>query len=407
MSNRTTDLKTARWGDRKSLLQQLQRLWDRGLLLQETLHSSELFPKRLKFRTPDSRSLSSEFDTVRHWVSECHKLNGFRVVTRTVRHRVIGENSLPAEVWVDDLQSAITLLHKQAEIDQFRKLCAHTQQLAPQLMEWITQNPLKLLALASDWPRLIDFVRWRQQHPAQHIYLREISLPGIDSKFIEHYRPVLAALLDASLEVEHIQSEIKGLRQFEQRYGFRSKPQRIRFRLLDSDFELLPGSDKDHSLSAADFRVLYRKRDFAAHIRRVFITENEINFLAFPAHKKSLVIFGAGYGFSALAQADWLSKLEVYYWGDIDTHGFAILDQLRHRFAHVKSLLMNEQTLLSHRPFWGQEEHPEGRALERLTPDELSLYKDLLEHKFQPNLRLEQERIQFTYLLEELARLDG
>ena len=34
-------------------------------------------------------------------------------------------------------------------------------------------------------------------------------------------------------------------------------------------------------------------------IRRVFITENEINFLAFPRMKEAIVIFGAGYGWDA------------------------------------------------------------------------------------------------------------
>ena len=50
-----------------------------------------------------------------------------------------------------------------------------------------------------------------------------------------------------------------------------------------------------------------------------------------------MVIFGAGYGFEMLAGADWwLQVVGFIYWGDIDTHGFAILDQLRRRFGHVE-----------------------------------------------------------------------
>jgi len=90
----------------------------------------------------------------------------------------------------------------------------------------------------------------------------------------------------------------------------------------------------------------------APAVRRVFITENEINFLAFPPVADGLVVFGAGYGFEALAQAGWLSNCALHYWGDIDTHGFAILDQLRAHHLHAQYLLMDRQTLLQHRPQW-------------------------------------------------------
>ncbi|NOR71388.1 MAG: hypothetical protein GQ532_17115, partial [Methylomarinum sp.] len=33
------------------------------------------------------------------------------------------------------------------------------------------------------------------------------------------------------------------------------------------------------------------------------------------------------------------------YWGDLDTHGFAILSRLRHYYPQVKSILMDEKTL--------------------------------------------------------------
>ncbi len=41
--------------------------------------------------------------------------------------------------------------------------------------------------------------------------------------------------------------------------------------------------------------------------------------------------------------------------GDIDTYGFAMLDRLRSYHPHIRSLLMDEATLLQHRPLWGRE----------------------------------------------------
>ena len=81
---------------------------------------------------------------------------------------------------------------------------------------------------------------------------------------------------------------------------------------------------------------------------RVFITENEINGLAFPDVPGSLVIFGLGYGLDRLSEVSWLHRREVHYWGDIDTYGFHILDRLRALFPAARSFLMDRETLLEH-----------------------------------------------------------
>jgi hypothetical protein len=139
--------------------------------------------------------------------------------------------------------------------------------------------------------------------------------------------------------------------------------------------------------------------------RRVFITENEANFLAFPAVEDAIVIFGTGYGWDALAEARWLARCTSYYWGDIDTHGFAILDQLRGRLGQVSSFLMDRATLMAHEVHWGEEPAPVTRDLSRLTPGELALYDDLRDNRIRRNLRLEQERVGFGWLMDALARI--
>jgi hypothetical protein len=134
------------------------------------------------------------------------------------------------------------------------------------------------------------------------------------------------------------------------------------------------------------------------------VTENEINFLAFPSAADSLLVFGAGYGFDMLAPADWLAKRELHYWGDIDTHGFAILDQLRSHFAHAKSFLMDRTTMLTHRPQWTEEPQPTLRELPRLNDEERGLYDDLRWLRLHEKpLRLEQERIGFGLVRQAVS----
>ncbi len=79
--------------------------------------------------------------------------------------------------------------------------------------------------------------------------------------------------------------------------------------------------------------------------------------------------------------------------GDIDTHGFAILDQLRGYFLHAASFLMDRETLLARRSHWGEEPEPARHDLSRLTPEEGLSMTTSDSIGSSPGQRLEQERV--------------
>jgi hypothetical protein len=245
-------------------------------------------------------------------------------------------------------------------------------------------------------------VRWVIEHPRPGIYLRQVDVPGVHSKFVERHRGVLAELIDLALPADPLVPSPAGIGQFAARYGFRDKPVRIRFRLLDTSIELVPGAPgADITLDAASFAAM------RPPVRRVFITENETNFLAFPSARDSLVVFGAGYGWDALARAQWLARCDAHYWGDIDTHGFAILDALRARLPHVASFLMDRETLVAHEIHWGEEQDPVRHDLPRLREPEHALFEDLRQDRIARRLRLEQERIGYGWVATRLAPLQN
>jgi hypothetical protein len=384
------------WTTPDDLRAQVLRLWERDELLAVAL------PLRLSLRVPSSSELSERFDEVRNWAAALQQdsSKGYRLVQREVRHRVIGQNSLPGEAWVDTLADALRLIGKVREGRAFGALLAETQQ-QPALLPWLQRQPRRALALADEWSKLLAIVAWVQAHPRPGIYLRQVDLPGVHSKFIEAQRGVLAELLDLVLPAEAIDAASSGAAQFARRYGFRDKPLRVRIRFLDPRHAAwVSGTDADYTLSGQAFAALNPA------VERVFITENEINFLAFPALADSLVVFGAGYGFDALGQAAWLQQRSLHYWGDIDTHGFAILDQLRSHFAHAQSFLMDSATLLAHRDQWVGEPQPTQRDLARLSDDERRLYDDLRWCRLRDEpLRLEQERIAFGLVEQAVAAL--
>ena len=80
-----------------------------------------------------------------------------------------------------------------------------------------------------------------------------------------------------------------------------------------------------------------------------------------------------------------------------------MLDRLRALLPHTRSFLMDEETLLSHRPQWGREDQQHQGPLPRLAPPERRVYDALLSGAWAPSLRLEQERIGFSWVRRALA----
>lgn len=389
------------WTTPADLRTQVRKLWDRGLLLAVLSGGEVVFPRRLTLKGPDSRELSERFPEVRDWIAQLSgPADHYRIVWRSVHHRILGTNDIPAEIWIDTLEDGLGFIGKRRAAEKFRALVALTRESRPELIPWMAKRPLRALDLAEDWPRLLAIVSWMRTHPRPSIYLRQVDLPKVHSKFIELHRGVLGEMLDIALPPEAIDTGFSGVAGFCRRYGFREKPSRVRFRILDSKQALLSTqTDEDITVPQETFAALNLPA------ARVFITENEINFLAFPGVPDAIVIFGAGYGFEGLAAAPWLRERSIHYWGDIDTHGFAILNQLRGVFPRVASFLMDRQTLLAHRPLWGIESRQETGNLPRLNPEESALYDELRRNHRGDRIRLEQERIGFSFLLEALKRI--
>ena len=388
------------WTSPQELKAQLLRLWDRGELLREAVMGNSRFPLRLSFKSAGSADITERFSEVRAWASELAATGSIRVEWRELRHRVQGAQCLPACVWVETLEDALTWLGKRRAWDLFAAQVSATRQTHPALLAWLEKRPMQALEHAAEWPRLLAVVTWVVEHPRPGIYLRQVDLPGVHSKFIESHRGVLAELLDLALPADEVDLSKAGISQFSARYGFLEKPTRIRFRVLDATMRAVPASAyPDMTLDADSFSRL------ELPIQRVFITENETNFLVFPPTRDAIVIFGAGYGWDALSRSKWLKNCSIHYWGDIDTHGFGILDQLRGHFEHVASFLMDRETLDAHTAVWGHEDKPLRADLQHLTGEERDLYDDLRDNRIGAGLRLEQEHIGFHWLAQRLQRL--
>ncbi len=130
--------------------------------------------------------------------------------------------------------------------------------------------------------------------------------------------------------------------------------------------------------------------------------ENETTFLSVPVPSEGVVLWGKGFEVDRAGSLPWLADGDVVYRGDLDTHGFAILNQVRAWRPQTRSLLMDRRTLLAHRDRWVSEASPAVSRLDRLTSDEQALYQDLVTDHLGERVRLEQERIDWNWIAERL-----
>jgi hypothetical protein len=395
------------WTTPEALSAEVTRVWDAGRLLRALVSSEPLFPMVLRFRGPTSRELSERFSDVQAWIraleasSKSARGNGYELAWSDINHRLLGRNRVPSGAIVPTMDDALAMARRSADAARFRGLFSETTARFPALEPWLLDQPLHALEHAADWTRVLAVIDWFRAHPRAGVYLRQIEAEGVHTKFVEERKGLLAELLDRVLPPEAVDVGAgTGAAAFEARYGLRAKPALVRLRFLDRR-HLVAGLS-DLTVPAADLGAL------RPSVARVFVTENEINGLAFPDLAESLVIFGLGFGLGRLAQVPWLADVDLHYWGDVDTHGFAMLDRLRAALPHAQSFLMDRATVLAHQLVWGKERDNERHLapLARLTPDEAALYGDLVANRLADGLRLEQERISFDWLRRALTPFD-
>lgn len=388
------------WTSIADIKAQLLKRWEKGQFLAEGIEATDLFPLRIALKHPSANQLGEDFASARAWVlqfQQAEKNNDCTVEWRLIQHRQLGKNELPVACVFETLEQAVAFIKKTRELRRFIELSETLLAKFSDLKSWLLKAPLDALEHGDDWLKLISVLEWMVAHPRPAIYLRQISLPDIDSKFIEQHKRLLSVWLDSLLETGAVSREYGGANGFEQRYGFLVKPALVRFRILDESLFIEGLSDL--SVTTDEFYRL----DLA--VDRVFITENDINGLAFPRFKKAIVIFGRGYGFEYLAQAHWLQNKDLWYWGDIDTHGFAILSQFRKHFPRTRSLLMDRETLLSHYAHWVTENRQTLVDLPNLTDEEARLYDDIRYNRMGKAIRLEQEYVSYDTVLRRLKDL--
>ncbi|WP_373925238.1 Wadjet anti-phage system protein JetD domain-containing protein [Duganella sp. sic0402] len=130
----------------------------------------------------------------------------------------------------------------------------------------------------------------------------------------------------------------------------------------------------------------------------VLIVENLQTGLALQDLPGTVAIIGLGYAVELLGNIPWASRTACLYWGDIDTHGLAILHRARSVLPNLVSVMMDDTTLHRFTDLWSNEiGQSAAEVLPALTLAEHALYDGLRSNRWGQGVRLEQERISWDY----------
>jgi len=314
---------------------------------------------------------------------------GYEITWAERNFRRLGAQRIPATVAFPTQDDYVRFLKKQTEVRQFQADFGLIQRQCPELVAWAQSKPLKVVAHAGAWQGLLDVCVHLRCHPRPGCYLRELPVI-VDTKFIENHRGILAELLPIAAP----QTVGPDGRCFETRFGFRSKQPLVRMRFLDEQL------GKRLGFPVADFALpldIFCNLPFGDNT--VLIVENEMTFLTLPPLPGTIAIFGAGDAAALLDTVSWLNSCRLFYWGDLDSHGFETLSHLRKQFPHVASVLMDDPTLANHLTFAVKAADSRSNEKLNLTPAEQTLYEHLIER----GLLLEQERVSDTYSKRKLS----
>jgi hypothetical protein len=352
----------------------------------ETGQPMVVWPLEINLGIPTEQEALQQPDCVRAWIATWKTWQGNGSLVWGERHwRSLGTQSIPEKLV---LEGPLDVAKWIGEAARWSRAVSRFTTLVQRWPVLINTLPRHFNVLSdydkSDFLNLTEMLSWLCANPNSQLYTRQVPVAGIDSKWLESRKSLVSELFAA------IQGDRSGDRDFYRRCGLRPLPQLIRMRILDLGLRTRFGGLSDISAPLEEIAALSIKPAIT------FIVENIQTALAFNDLKNSVVLMGLGYGVDVLGKIPWLHHSRCIYWGDIDTHGFAILNRARSYLPHLETVLMDEATLICHRELWVEEKEQHAAAeLPLLTSVEQMLFQSLKKDTWGHHVRLEQERIRW------------
>lgn len=318
------------------------------------------------------------------------KTYGWTIEWRTIEF--LGRQRWPSAITVDTEEDYLFLIGKKSSTKKILSRFDQLMQWQPCLQPLFEKNPDLVESNESLWDKLIPTIDFLLQNNVKGKLIREISVP-VDTKFMESKQKLLFQLLK-SIAPERGHPDAKTLEEYLELGSF---PTIRLMKWLDSEMA------KKYTWNITHFALnLTEWSRQTWDVDEIWLIENKTSFNKFPPRKKALAIFAEGFHLHMLKEMPSLQQARLYYWGDLDEHGFIMLSRMRGLYPQVKSAFMDLHTIHQHIEHMHQVPVEGKERPQYLTPAEWEAF-DFLEEN---NGRIEQERIRGDYLIHYLESID-
>jgi hypothetical protein len=151
-------------------------------------------------------------------------------------------------------------------------------------------------AAETEFERLLSVLHWIRMHPDSGLYLRQLPIPGVDTKWLAANRTRVCDLLRQLTGQDGDLHRLAGLRR---------EPDLLRLRILDPALRAVVGGLSDLSAPVNDIAALPLRP------QRVLIVENLQTGLAMTDLPGTLCLMARGYAVEVFSDITWLAGLPL------------------------------------------------------------------------------------------------
>lgn len=373
------------------IVERIDRHWAESVLAHAQGRDDPRWPWDVSLTNLSGKALNERWSEVWRWIVGWNTWADANRCALIIANRRVGgaTRAIPTRISIPDIDTAAAVTDYGWTRHLGDARC-RAGILHDEFPTTLTSGVLRSACALSD----VDFdlareaAKWFRHNDATGLTARQVPIAGLHAKWLDRHTRLVTGLSG--------RAELRLVK----------RPSRIQFSYLDPHW-LQQGNRRRDSitLDEPDQPPCYEPQV-------ILVTANKDTALFFPQVEGGIVVEGNGNAVARLSQVPWIRACpNIVYWGDLDAHGFAILDLLRSTGIPAEAILMDEATLLRYAPF-AASTYADGSPLPQGPPPRTPFLYDserrLLELITDPAWtgprRIEQERIPLETAREELTQ---
>lgn len=365
--------------------------------LKSIILGEQMFPWNIPVNKKETGNLllDTEILTTLYSNSKNTKNRGYRIESKTLKRTQITKLS---KIIIDSEEDFIYLLKEEREINNFKNsINKFRDNFDSKIIDDYLMNNRAFIynssALFID--NFIEVSKFLIENPSSNKYPRELELKA-DTKFLSNNIQRITTFIRYFRELDDSCGKYKKL-------GLINPFSTLSIR-LGSNFNVKAnGNSFEPNLSTIELEAF---SSFDNTYDKIFVIENRTSFLKFPLEENELAIYMGGFAINILKDIPFLLKANLFYFGDLDEHGFEILSLFREMYPNTKSFCMDIETIEKYRDFLIMGKEYTG-IIKNLDSNETLALDYLISHKINGySSRIEQEKISLDFINYKLKEIN-